>query len=84
MKKTLIALSTVAALGVAGLIAANISQSALAETDVAQTAKQTQSYAIENMTCATCPITVKKAMQRVDGLQSVKVDYDTPTAVLVS
>ncbi len=35
------------------------------------------------MTCDTCPITVKKAMQRVDGVKSVKVDLDSKTAVAV-
>ena len=83
MKKLLIALSTVAALGLAGSLALNLSQTAWADSDVAQATEQTQSFAVEKMTCATCPIAVKKAMQRVDGVQSVSVDYDTKTAVAV-
>jgi len=83
MNKLLIALSVVVALGVAGAIAMNTPQNAHADTLVAEAAEQTQSFAIENMTCATCPITVRKAMERVDGVQSVKVDYDTKTAVVV-
>lgn len=39
-----------------------------------------QTYAIENMTCAACPITVKKAMSRVDGVESVSVDFKGKTA----
>ena len=45
--------------------------------------EQSQTFNVDKMTCATCPITVKKAMQRVDGVKSVKVDLDTKTAVAV-
>lgn len=45
--------------------------------------EQSQTFNVEKMTCATCPITVKKAMQRVDGVKSVKVDLDSKTAVAV-
>ena len=41
---------------------------------------QHQTFTIDNMTCAMCPITVRKAMQKVDGVQSVKVDFDSKTA----
>ena len=37
-------------------------------------------FDVENMTCATCPITVRKAMQRVDGVKDVRVSYDEKTA----
>lgn len=37
---------------------------------------------IEKMHCAMCPITVRKAMERVDGVQKVEVDYDSKTAVV--
>lgn len=43
--------------------------------------EQVQSFTIEKMTCATCPITVKKAMQRVDGVKDVDIDFDTKIAV---
>ncbi len=35
------------------------------------------------MTYATCPITVRKAMQRVDGVKEVTVDFDSKTAIVV-
>lgn len=38
---------------------------------------------IEKMTCATCPITVRKAIQRVDGVKSVDVDYESKLATVV-
>ncbi|MDD5460508.1 MAG: mercury resistance system periplasmic binding protein MerP [Methylococcales bacterium] len=37
---------------------------------------------VQNMTCAVCPITVKKALERVSGVQQVKVDYATKTATV--
>ncbi|MEQ9563617.1 MAG: cation transporter, partial [Woeseiaceae bacterium] len=44
--------------------------------------EQTVSMSIEKMTCALCPVTVRKAMERVDGVQEVKVNFDTKTAVV--
>jgi periplasmic mercuric ion binding protein len=37
---------------------------------------------VENMTCAACPITVKKALSRVDGVSQVTVHYERRTAVV--
>ncbi len=45
-------------------------------------AEQTVSLNIERMSCALCPLTVRKAMERVDGVQHVDVDYDTKTATV--
>jgi mercuric ion binding protein len=83
MKKAMIALSAVFALGFAGLLALNNSQTARADSDATQATEQIQTFAVENMTCATCPISVKKAMSKVDGVQSVTVDFDTKTAIAV-
>lgn len=43
---------------------------------------KTGTFAVENMTCGTCPITVKKAMSRVEGVKSVVVDFDKKTATV--
>jgi periplasmic mercuric ion binding protein len=32
------------------------------------------------MTCAVCPITVKKALEKVPGVTNAKVDFDKETA----
>jgi len=42
-----------------------------------------QTFAVENMSCAACPITVRKAMSRVDGVQQVDVDFDAKTATVI-
>lgn len=41
------------------------------------------SFTVDKMTCATCPITVRKAMQRVEGVKEVTVDFDTKTATVL-
>lgn len=63
------------ALFIAGLAAPNI----YAEPN----AEQTVNFTIEKMTCATCPIAVRKAMERVDGVKDVEVDFDSKTAKVV-
>lgn len=40
-------------------------------------------FTVEKMTCAACPITVRKAMQRVDGVKDVSVDFDSKTATVI-
>ena len=37
---------------------------------------------VKNMTCAACPITVKKSLEKVSGVTAVKVDYDKKTATV--
>jgi periplasmic mercuric ion binding protein len=44
---------------------------------------QKASFAVDNMTCAMCPITVRKAMQRVNGVEEVTVDLDARTATVL-
>ena len=42
--------------------------------------EQSQRFTIDNMTCASCPITVRIAMKKVEGVKAVKVDFKTKTA----
>ena len=37
---------------------------------------------VPSMSCPACPITVKKALQRVDGVEKVTVSYDPKEAVV--
>lgn len=71
MTKRNLLLSTVLALSVSGLLAAQYSWGK--PEDGSNYASQT--FTVENMTCAACPITVRKAMSRVDGVQSVDVNF---------
>lgn len=45
-------------------------------------ASQTVKLAVPGMTCAACPITVKKALTKVDGVQKVDVSYERREAVV--
>ena len=45
-------------------------------------AQQTVTLAVPGMSCAACPITVKKALTRVDGVARADVDYDKRQAVV--
>jgi mercuric transport protein len=36
----------------------------------------------QNMTCGTCPIVVKKALEKVAGVSSITVDFDKKTATV--
>jgi mercuric ion binding protein len=35
------------------------------------------------MTCALCPVTVKRAMEGVEGVRSVEIDFEAQTAAVV-
>lgn len=45
-------------------------------------APQTVTLAVENMTCGTCPIVVRKALERVSGVSTTSVDFDRKTATV--
>lgn len=38
--------------------------------------------AVQNMTCALCPITVRKSLERVPGVSDVRVDFKSKTATV--
>src|SRR5260221_6923912 len=64
---------TLGSLSLVGLIAAGLASAA---------PPQTATLAVENMTCGTCPIVVKKALERVPGVTSSSVDFDKKTATV--
>ena len=45
-------------------------------------ATQTVTLAVPGMTCAACPITVKQAISKVDGVNKVNVNFDKREAVV--
>ena len=45
-------------------------------------AERTTSFAIRNMTCALCPITVERAMRGVDGVKDVVISFQDKTALV--
>jgi len=45
-------------------------------------AQQTVTLAVPGMSCAACPITVKKALSKVEGVDKAEVDYDKRQATV--
>ncbi len=45
-------------------------------------ATQTVTLSVPGMTCAACPITVKKAISKVDGVSKVDVTFEKREAVV--
>jgi mercuric ion binding protein len=43
---------------------------------------QTVVLDVQNMTCELCPITVKKALDRVPGVAATRIDFATKTATV--
>lgn len=43
---------------------------------------QTVILDVPNMTCALCPLTVKKALQKVTGVADAKIDVNHKTAIV--
>lgn len=51
-------------------------------SSAAMAAVQTVTLDVPGMTCSTCPITVKKALLKVDGVQQVKSSFKKREAVV--
>jgi mercuric ion binding protein len=64
------------------LTAISASLTATAVSAAPTAALQTRTFAISNMTCPTCPITVRTVMSRVAGVKQVKIDFNAKTATV--
>lgn len=51
-------------------------------SSMAMAAVQTVTLDVPGMTCSSCPITVKKALTKVDGVQQVKASFEKRQAVV--
>src|SRR3546814_858162 len=78
MKKTL--LIGLAVLAMAGGGVALALDNAAQERPAVASAQAQTTFAIENMTCAMCPVTVKRAMEGVAGVSEVSIDFEAKTA----
>ena len=72
------------ALGVSGLpLIAPVVSPALVLAAQAASSEQTVTFDVPGMTCALCPVTVRKAMEGVEGVKNVEVDFEARTATVV-
>ncbi len=85
MKRRLMIAALSAVVGLSSLTAVGIGPTDLVGNVIAQAAEATQTlvFAVENMTCPLCPVTVRTAMEQVSGVKSVTVDFDAKTATVV-
>jgi mercuric ion binding protein len=84
MKRPLVIAFGLLTFGAVGLLStAALTPLAAQSTTAKVAATQTAILAVENMTCALCPVTVKKAMEQVKGVRSVAIDFTTKTATVV-
>lgn len=51
-------------------------------SSVASAAEKTITLAVQHMTCAACPSTVKASLQAVPGVSNVVVSFEDKTAVV--
>ena len=65
------------------LLSANSYAAETTESKASLVAEQTATFEIDKMTCKMCHITVRKAMEKVDGVIKASVDYKTKTASVV-
>ncbi len=64
------------------LVLLTVAMFGTANINAALESDETVRFSVAKMTCASCPIAVRKAMERVDGVKVVKVDLDSKTAVV--
>lgn len=83
MKLKFLVAAGLLALVVSGLplVASLTSPALVSAAQVAET-QQTATFHVPGMFCALCPATVKKAMERVEGVKSVTVDFEARTAIV--
>ena len=83
-ERSIIISASAFALGAASILSTIAVSSLAAQSAATQAAAvRTTTFAIENMTRALCPVPVKSAMERVDGVQSVEIDFDAKTATVI-
>lgn len=80
MKKIMTIVGSAFALTVGGAATTLLTATSAMSAATSPAPVRVASFDVANMTCATCPITVKKAMSAVHGVRSVKIDFETKTA----
>ena len=84
MKPRFIIATGLLVLGVSGLaLIATVALPVPVAAAQAASSEQTTTFDVPGMTCALCPVTVRKAMESVEGVRLVTVDFDARTATVV-
>ena len=85
MNRILVLVGVVLLVGALGAMTLTALPRAHAQSVAVQVAasESTATFVIENMTCAMCPITVRKAMEKVSGVKSAEIDFVAKTATVL-
>ena len=83
MKKTLVTILAAGVVAIGGVALAISPDQSSSTAEASAESEATSTFDVENMTCGTCPISVKKAMNRVEGVKSVEIDFKTKKATVV-
>lgn len=83
MKQYLVTAASALALGAGAVLSMTAIVPIAAKAAAAPAVRiQAATFAIQNMTCPLCPVTVKHAMEGVAGVRSVGVDFSAKTATV--
>ena len=82
MKRPIAILGSALALTLGAVAVTSVTATGASSAPSSPAKLQSATFAVAKMTCATCPITVKKAMSAVQGVRSVKVDFESKTATV--
>ncbi|NOZ11828.1 MAG: mercury resistance system periplasmic binding protein MerP [Gammaproteobacteria bacterium] len=61
---------------------ANMLMTAQADETKPATETKTITLDVQNMTCALCPLTVRKSLEKVEGVIKAEASFDTKTATV--
>lgn len=65
-----------------GLLPVSIIQAEPSPSNLIQSSRQTVHLNVQNMTCAMCKFTIKKALSSVSGTERISVDFEDKTATV--
>lgn len=83
MKKSLLIIMLVAALGGGTALAATANTEEVAKPAAAGVEQATVTLDVPGMFCPTCPFTVRKSLEKLDGVGEVKTSSETKTAIVI-
>lgn len=81
MKKSLLIIALVAILG-GGAILTTVNAEENTKPVTANVKQETVTLDVPGMFCPTCPFTVRKSLENIDGVSEVKTSSETKTAIV--
>ncbi len=83
MFKLFFFITTIAMISMSSLAIAETAPHNVTSVTHQNVATKTVTLSVPGMTCRVCPITVKKALESVNGVRQVSVNFDAKTATVI-